>query len=189
MNSVAKGALITIATGLLVGVLVVVFEHATYDRPSNPLPSQSAAMQPMASSPPEAETHTPPPASTETDTANSVAPSLDNKTITQSRIEVRGDKISPSVYRTDGPPGYYTKVFTAAGEIEYGAGCYTHWELYNNGTLLTTGDTDCGLQGGWSTAWWPNSTQLDNGTVRVVAKITTDWGSTGAADVAFAVQR
>jgi len=30
MNSVAKGALITIATGLLVGVLVVVFEHATH---------------------------------------------------------------------------------------------------------------------------------------------------------------
>tara|TARA_B100000123_G_C25654992_1_gene394978 strand:+ start:136 stop:549 length:414 start_codon:yes stop_codon:yes gene_type:complete len=120
------------------------------------------------------------------ETVETPAP-LDNRIITEARIDVVGDKIAPNVYSDT--PGYNARVFTAAGEIPYNGGCYAHWELFNNGTLLTTGDTSCNVQRGWSTAWWPNGTRLDNGEVRVVASISTDWGETASAEVTFTRQR
>jgi hypothetical protein len=113
---------------------------------------------------------------------------LDNKIIKEANVVVVGDKTAPGVYERRAVPGYYASVFTAAGELGYNDGCYVHWELYDNGVLTTADNSSCGLEGGWSTTWWPNSTQLDAGQVRVIGSITTDWGATATAEADFMVQ-
>lgn len=148
-------------------------------------PSASESSEPAG----DASTDTPAADGSDSAEADSAPPpALDNRAITEARIEVKGTKISPTVYRA-GTPGYIAHVFTEAGEIEHDAGCYVHWELYNNGVLLTTGDTSCNVAGGWSTAWWPNGTRLENGEVRVVGSITTEWGEATTVETVFTVQR
>jgi hypothetical protein len=119
-----------------------------------------------------------------------VAPvALDNKVITQAAVTVVGDKIAPGVYDLRNIPGYYATVFTAAGEYEWNDGCYVHWELFNNGALVTVGDTRCGLQGGWSTAWWPNNKKLVAGDLIVKATVTNDFGSSTVTETGFSMRQ
>jgi hypothetical protein len=148
-------------------------------------PSDHAFVSTSPSSTPAPTTVAQPPSTP--DVFSTPAP-LDNKVITQARVVVVGDKISPTVWSAESVPGYYATVFTAAGEITADEACYVHWELYNNGVLLTTADTNCGLEGGWSTSFWPNGTHLDPGTVKVTGSITTDWGATSSAEADFTVQ-
>ena len=193
-GGVVAGFALMVAAGLVVALVQSgVFEPAFNSGPvhqaaaaasQQPDTSASAAPSPAVqkSQGPTAEPVVTPPANV------SVPPPLDNKTITQARVVVVGTKISPTVYNRQDIPGYYASVFTAAGEVQYNAGCYVHWELRDNGVLLDAGDSKCGLQGGWSTMWWPNGTRLDAGAVQVTASITTDWGATAKAEADFTVQ-
>jgi hypothetical protein len=192
MSKVVGGVIITFVVALAAGLIVAAIQSGVFEpafrnaSPQQPAQDSSQSSGTSPSSVPTETVSTPQPV---------VAPPvvitpapLDNKIITQAQVMVVGSKISPTVYRRQAPPGYYASVFTAAGQVEYSDGCYVHWQLYNNGTLLTTDDSKCGLAGGWSTTWWPNDTALTAGSVRVTGSITTDWGATGNAEADFTVQ-
>lgn len=186
MKVLIGSALTALAIAVIGGIIVVVVEHGIFDPRTNqvlePAPTQ-------VSSAPAATPTTLPPAPAEPP-AEEPAPAspVDNQTFTEYRIEINGTKLSASEYRADLPPAYYTKVFTAAGEIRFSEGCYVHWELFNNDVLLTTGDSKCSPQQGYAASWWPNSTKLDDGTVRVTASITSDWGETATTETSFTVR-
>lgn len=189
-----------IVVALVAGFILLNMEYSWFVRPSdaNSPESPSALAETLvpAEDPVPAESGDANSAESESGTGSrpgeatvSAPPALDNQVITEARIEVKGKQVSPSVWRAGGPPSYTAHVFTEAGEIEYNSGCYVHWELYNNGVLRTTGDTSCSVAGGWSSAWWPNSTRLESGDVRVIGSIATDWGESTSVETVFAVQR
>jgi len=187
---VGAALLVAIPLGVAVAANLIswALTHDADKQSPTPAPVANPASAPSPTLTPPPAVNTPAPAPVDQQPEQPATAPLDNQTITEARIEVVGSKISPTVYRAGAPPGYVTHVFTAAGEVGYGKGCYVHWDLYNNGTHLTTGDTSCNVAGGWSTAWWPNGTELSAGDVRVVASITTDWGASATTEVTFSVQ-
>ena len=190
-KGVGIGILISIAVAVVAGIIVVNYEHGAFPTSFAEQEARSTEQQQVESAPttPTEEPIEAEPAAPEVpEVSVPVAPALDDKIFTEYRIEVVGNKLSATEYSSTSVPGYYMKVFTAAGEVGYREGCYAHMELYNNGSLLTTGDMDCGLAGGWSTNWWPNDTKLDEGTVRVTASITSDWGATAFTETTFTVR-
>lgn len=185
-----------ILVGLVVtvlGGLVLLFVQYNVFEPVMRAGQQQEIRQQTTSPPVEASQSASPvpaaPVSTQAAQTPVAPPALDNKVITQAAVTVVGSKISPGVYDLNNTPGYYATVFTAAGEYEWNDGCYVHWELYNNGALVTVGDTHCGLPGGWSTAWWPNSKKLVAGDLIVKATITNDFGSSTVAETKFSMRQ
>jgi hypothetical protein len=191
-KGVAIGILISLAVAVVAGIIVVNYEHGVFPTSSGARVAGSTEQQQVESTPetPADEPIEEQPAAPQVpEVSVPVTPAVDDKTFIEYRIEVVGKKLSATEYSSSSVPGYYMKVFTAAGEVGYREGCYAHMELYNNGSLLTTGDMDCGLAGGWSTNWWPNDTKLDEGTVRVTASITSDWGATAFTETTFTVRK
>lgn len=180
-----RNAIIAVVGAVVAGLIV----NIIWDGRPSPTSPASDAPSSESSKPVASDTASPTtPAAAPPEPRPTPTP-LDNQTLTEARVEVVGRKISPGLYEAGSPPGYYVKVFTAAGELDWRSDCYVHFELYNNDVLLTTGDAKCGLKPSWASAWWPNGTSLDDGTVRVVADITTDWGATTTTETSFAVRR
>lgn len=201
MSSKARGFWIAVAAtavgGLIVLIVQITFQYGIFEPASSHRNMPAAATSGNSSTTKSINTTsapTPDQSALPTAPAIAVPPvvvtpaPLNNTVITSARIVIVGDEVSPGVYKDRDPPGYYATVFTAAGEVGHNSGCYVHWTVYNNGNPIDSSDTSCGLAGGWSTEFWPNSEYFDTGTAEVTAGITTDWGSTAKASVSFQVQ-
>ncbi len=107
--------------------------------------------------------------------------------ITEARIEVSSSgKVGPNSWEYGSRPGYEPVVVTESKRLDRSDGCYVQWAVTNNGVTLDTDSTACAARGGFSEAYWP-MVKYQRGTVKVTAKISTDWGESAVATVEFAI--
>lgn len=107
--------------------------------------------------------------------------------ITEARIEVSSNgKVGPNSWEVGSQPGYEPVVITESKRLDRGDGCYVQWSVVNNGVTLDSDSTACAARGGFSEAYWPH-VDYQRGTVKVTAKISTDWGESAVASVEFMI--
>lgn len=110
--------------------------------------------------------------------------------ITEARIEISdtSDLIAPGTIDAGRSPGFEPYVFTADGRLGRDDGCYVNWEVYVNSQLVHTDDTRCEKEPSFSETFWPSHLEVERGTMRVVAHISTEWGATENAELALNVR-
>jgi hypothetical protein len=181
--------LVTVAAGFVAGGLLWIFNlNGNSNEASESVSDSASPTLPVTPSPSVDTGESPLPEEPLADSPTEPAAPVSDLTITEARVEIEeSSKIAPGVWRVNRDPGYWTTVFTAAGEVEYRDGCYVHWELYNNDVLVDTSDSKCARQQGYGVSYWPRLSK-EIGTMRVVASITTDWGASTVTEFSYEVR-